>query len=102
MMMIRFDPDLERALDDDDCDAAIRYLLIDRNYDLTDFFTPNIASLMRDRLLAMLDRLTTDERSTLMLAQSLCPIHAIDYAICFDDDDAECAAIRTAFPSHDT
>jgi hypothetical protein len=33
---------------------------------------------------------------------SLCPLHFIDYAICFDDDDDACAAIRACFPSHDT
>lgn len=36
------------------------------------------------------------------LRLSLCPLHLIDYAICFDDDDDECAAIRTIHPSHDT
>lgn len=36
------------------------------------------------------------------LSLSLCPLHLIDYAICFDDDDDECAAIRTIHPTHDT
>jgi hypothetical protein len=36
------------------------------------------------------------------LQLSLCPIHLIDYAICFDDDDADCAAIRIIHPSHDS
>lgn len=43
-----------------------------------------------------------DALSAMRLDFSLCPLHATDYAICFDDDDAECASIRTCFPSHDT
>lgn len=44
----------------------------------------------------------TELITELRLANSLCPLHAIDYAICFDDDDAECALIRLIHPSHDT
>lgn len=33
---------------------------------------------------------------------SLCPLHMIDYAICFDDDTDDCRMIRACFPSHDT
>jgi hypothetical protein len=51
------------------------------------------------QLAKMLDRESLTE---LLLYYSLCPLHAIDYAICFDDNDAECAAIRTIHPSHDT
>jgi hypothetical protein len=40
--------------------------------------------------------------SMLALDFSLCPMHFCDYAICFDDDNDECATIRTYFPSHDT
>ncbi len=36
------------------------------------------------------------------LATSLCPLHLIDYAICFDDDDLECDQIRAIHPNHDT
>ena len=46
--------------------------------------------------------LNRDAISQLRLSDSLCPLHACDYAICFDDDDAECAAIRSCFPNHDT
>lgn len=45
------------------------------------------------------------ERETiteLALEDSLCPMHFGDYASCFDDDEAECAAIRTIHPGHDT
>lgn len=44
----------------------------------------------------------TELRTELALAESLCPMHFIDYAICFDDNDPECAAIRHIHPSHDT
>lgn len=39
--------------------------------------------------------------SAFLLSLSICPIHETDYAICFDDDDDECAQLRNAFPSHD-
>jgi hypothetical protein len=43
------------------------------------------------------------ELTETLLAFSLCPLHAIDFAICFDDDDADCAPIRLIFPNtHDT
>lgn len=38
----------------------------------------------------------------LALSLSLCPLHRIDYAICFDDENAECAQIRMIHPTHDT
>lgn len=40
--------------------------------------------------------------SNAALDASLCPMHFCDYAICFDDDDPECATIRALFPLHDT
>ena len=48
------------------------------------------------------DRWAREDFTSLALTQSLCPLHLIDYAICFDDDDQECAAIRIIHPSHDT
>ena len=37
------------------------------------------------------------------MRHSLCPLHLIDWAICFDDADPECEQIRAIFPhSHDT
>lgn len=55
-------------------------------------------------LLDAIDSLRNDRDaiSAYRLSLSICPIHNIDYAACFDDDDDECAAIRDAFPSHDT
>lgn len=44
-----------------------------------------------------------DQISQIALDESLCPLHRIDFAICFDDDDPECSQIRQIFPSsHDT
>lgn len=40
--------------------------------------------------------------SELALSLSLCPMHLTDYAICFDDNDPDCATIRDLFPDHDT
>lgn len=53
-------------------------------------------------MLELLLTLPVDAISTLRLNESLCPMHACDYAICFDDEDAECASIRAHWPSHDT
>lgn len=36
------------------------------------------------------------------LSMSLCPMHLVDYAICFDDEDDECKVIREFFPDHDS
>lgn len=78
----------------------LRSLLIDLN----DFDLESDAStIIRDMLtIIMNDPYATETLTAMRLADSLCPMHAIDYAICFDDDDAECAAIRTIHPSHDT
>lgn len=43
-----------------------------------------------------------DTLTQLALDHSLCPLHFIDYAICFDDDNPDCAAIRMIHPDHDT
>lgn len=99
---ITFPPAIERALDDDDASTALRSLLIDPDDALDYIYTPRAAATERPRLLALINDLTIDSRSMLMLSLSLCPLHATDYAICFDDDDDECAAIRACFPSHDT
>jgi hypothetical protein len=100
--------------DHDRADSALRDLLIDPDID------PNAAdySLLPDNPYATDDATITrlrdaitildadpyarEELTALLLSQSLCPLHRIDYAICFDDEDPECAAIRTIHPSHDT
>lgn len=92
--------------------TALRDLLIDRNAQpnpprTDDPFPLDAPQFIYDylrELLHLIDRAPyqTDAMTALLLDNSLCPMHAIDYAICFDDDDPECAAIRAIHPSHDT
>lgn len=91
--------------------TALRDLLIDRNYspssDMRDPFPLDAPLFIYDHLRALLAIIDaadymTDRMTALLLDNSLCPMHAIDYAICFDDDDPDCAAIRIIHPSHDT
>ena len=90
---------------DDDAFLAIRELLI-----CDDLYTQQ--SLIDDNrnmtlelimtIYNLITALDTDAASLMRLDYSLCPLHHCDYAICFDDDNAECAVIRECFPSHDT
>lgn len=49
------------------------------------------------------DEFSRDRLSEWAMGMSLCPMHFVDWAICFDDDDVQCRAIRKCFPnSHDT
>jgi hypothetical protein len=91
------------------CFAALRDLMIDA--DATPDFADDDPYRIADALHAALrDALLTltaspyhrDDLTKLALDNSLCPMHFCDYAICFDDDDDECAAIRLIHPSHDT
>lgn len=44
-----------------------------------------------------------DEYSEFAMGMSLCPLHFLDWAICFDDENPECSQIREVFPvGHDT
>jgi hypothetical protein len=77
-----------------------RSLLIDMN---TQSLESDAAPMIRSMLNIILDDPYATQRLSMMrLDFSLCPMHAIDYAICFDDDDADCATIRNYFPDHDT
>lgn len=92
--------------------TALRDLLIDRDATPsaprdTDPFPLDAPLFIYDYMRALLDIIDradymTDRMTALLLDNSLCPMHAIDYAICFDDDDPDCAAIRAIHPSHDT
>jgi hypothetical protein len=93
--------------------TAIRDLLIDIDFEPTHDDDPTLDAIMTppDHIYAFARALLntindapyqTQQLSMLRLDYSLCPMHAIDYAICFDDDDAECAQIRACFPDHDT
>lgn len=85
-------------LPDDDCDImlAIRDLLIDES--AIDGNAHELGFILRECIAAF----DTETLTEILLQYSLCPIHHCDYAICFDDDDAECAQIRAIHPGHDT
>lgn len=88
-----------------DCRHDIRQRdMRDLLIDITDIdLESDAAELLRDALDALMRHdYARDIISTMLLDNSLCPLHAIDYAICFDDDDPECAQIRHIHPSHDT
>jgi hypothetical protein len=82
--------------DDDLIYHDFRALLIDIDADHDD--PSPYLSILRDCISA----LDPHTLSLLRLDASLCPLHHCDYAICFDDDDTECATIRDLFPNHDT
>lgn len=106
---------INAMIDNDDAiNFATRSLLIDSTdiaaaIDAANDYDDNAYAADRRRaaltMIAALIELAADDAETmtdLLLAYSLCPMHAIDYAICFDDDDADCAAIRLIHPSHDS
>jgi hypothetical protein len=88
----------------DDCRHDLRQRDMRDLLDRTDIdLSSDCPELLRDLLTALMMHPHSTELTTAMLLDnSLCPMHAIDYAICFDDDDPECAAIRAIHPSHDT
>lgn len=94
------DPDSDRYFD-------ARMLLIDdadadtRESDATDEIRDIIRAIRANAELPYHDA-DRDALSRLLLDFSLCPLHEIDYAICFDDDEDACRTIRALFPSHDT
>jgi hypothetical protein len=110
-----------------DAGQVIRHLLVSGdNWDLDELreisaFTNEPEPALSDEKLAHIAELTAstvslaysdgsmgytanarESLTEIALRLSLCPLHLIDYAICFDDEDDECAQIRTIHPSHDT
>ncbi len=59
-------------------------------------------SPVSDEWIEWVDSLNTEDLTELRLSLSLCPLHASDYAICFDDENPECAQIRIIHPSYDS
>lgn len=74
-------------------------LLTEHDADLDDYDAINELLTYTNALIAADDR---ESLTTIALDQSLCPLHIIDYAICFDDQNAECATIRIIHPAHDS
>lgn len=95
---------LNALANDDDISAAIRDMLIcDDTYardECADCL--QLPTALIDTLVYLIDALDTESTTDMLLAFSLCPMHRIDYAICFDDETDECATIRIIHPSHDT
>jgi hypothetical protein len=83
------------------CDSP-RYLDLRRAYEALRFFDmpkPGYAPSEDYRGYFPNKEVLTD----LAMKHSLCPIHFVDWAICFDDEDPECEQVRTIFPNnHDT
>jgi hypothetical protein len=101
----------------DDYNYALRSILLrlsrindDFDFDLSDLDAdldpdelPFANPICADINAIILSPFHHDELSHLALQQSLCPMHFIDFAICFDDDDPTCSQIRTIYAhSHDT
>jgi len=60
-------------------------------------------SILDDLRILWDDEFSRDLLSQWAMGMSLCPMHFIDWAACFDDDDPDCSQIRAIFPnSHDT
>jgi len=94
LRMLLIDPDYDFAHDDDDpCFAPSP----DRD-ELRDHARTLITLATQPHPIAS----ARESLTSLALSFSLCPMHLIDYAICFDDEFPECAAIRAMHPSHDT
>ena len=115
----------DRTADSDSFHAFIRYTLIasqidqNRPYYEPSLILPELTEQLDEHnsdfedetpidaetgqsIFDLLNLLNREEITELALSLSLCPIHLIDYAICFDDENAECAQVRLIHPSHDT
>lgn len=101
-MTTAFDPTTLPEEEQDAWDAAIRDLITDGTPLDTAYFDGGAFTEqdVRDYLADV--RLRREALTELLLSQSLCPLHECDYAICFDDDDPECASIRQIHPSYDS
>lgn len=73
--------------------------------DLRDDVASYVREMIIDQPLAPIADLSAYDREMLTdacLSLSLCPVHLIDYAICFDDEPDACAAVRLIHPTHDS
>jgi hypothetical protein len=106
--------ELDRMAIDTDFTNDLRNLLIDfqdDDFDLARWLTTTDSTRYLElrrayeilKWMATPDSYMTDELSKLYMENSLCPIHRVDWAICFDDEDPSCAQVRAIFPDgHDT
>lgn len=102
--------EIDRLGRDIDFESDFRNLLIafgnDPTLDLAEHLALDCDSgryLDLRRAYEVLRAATRDELTDLAIADSLCPIHFVDWAICFDDEPADCAQVRLIMPRrHDT
>jgi hypothetical protein len=96
------------ATGDDDFEFALRMLIIDETDDEYREQYPMLAlaiTMLKASAAGATDhdrRADREYLTEIALERSLCPLHLHDYAICFDDDELECATLRMIHPSHDT
>lgn len=91
---------IESYIRDGDFEGDVREMLINENSLPMEPLSGRILDLQRVQI--ALDAMDTETMTTLLLQYSLCPIHRVDYAICFDDEDPECEQVRRIHPAHDT
>lgn len=101
--------ELDNLTIDHDFTSDIRNLLIeypyDKTFNLREFLENCESTRYIDlaRAYEVISSLGRDELSKLAMDYSLCPMHFVDWAICFDDEDPGCNQIRQVFPhGHDT
>lgn len=81
-----------------DCDSD-RYLDLRRSYDILKMMTTARPGFEpNENYKGYFPHI--DELSNLAMEFSLCPIHFVDWAICFDDENPECDQVRRIFPNH--
>ena len=84
------------------CDVRNMLIMLGENDDEILAECESDRTLDLARVLVALQSLSREQLTDMCLSYSLCPLHRVDYAICFDDENPECEAIRTIHPSHDT
>lgn len=79
--------------------------MADPEFDIRQFLLEAESNRSLDLLRAQdfIGCMSRDQLTGLLIQHSLCPLHRCDWAICFDDEDPSCDAIRQIYPnSHDT
>lgn len=96
------DEDEDEDAEDDHWDAVRTWIVCDG--EPTDYDREHLPGIDWAKIEATVTttKANPETWTYLLLSLSLCPMHERDYAICFDDEDPECAAIRETHPSHST
>ncbi len=96
----------DRYQNEDDVTLFFRYLLISSGWPIENEEFDNedmipIIARVRD-LVCKAEKQGGSEWTDLLLAHSLCPVHRVDYAICFGNDNPKCSQVRQIHPEYDT